>query len=165
MSTLNSNEAVTPPVFAVLLADFARFAGVAGATAGALGLEFEAGAHTVRVLPHPANADWLIAEVDVVDIGQATSTAYEALHRVNHAARLEHGWTATCGEEGPLVMHTARPVATMTAADLEGLLVDGLERAEALATLWRELRNTGAGESASLAADIAAPSFAGYIRG
>jgi len=120
----------------------------------------------VRVLPHPANLDWLIAEVDVVEMAQTSPSAYGALHRVNHAARLEHGWTATCGDEGLLVMHTARPVATMTAADLEALLVDGLERAEALATLWRDLAQTGDENTVTAVAAVsgAAP-FSGFIRG
>jgi len=155
-----------PPAFAALLADFAAFAGVAGATDGALGLEFEAGAHVVRVLPHPADPDWLIAEVDVASGIHATPTAYQALHRVNHAARLEHGWMATFDDEDALVMHVSRPVASVTAADLEGLLVEGLERAEALAAIWRDIAQA-TGSSASAVAEVTSTvsPFSGFIRG
>lgn len=136
MSSISTEMESAPSSFSALLDSFATFAGVTANNKHAMGLEFEAGHYTVRALPHPEQPDWLIVEVDVIQTANSPSPAREALHRINHTARLAHGWMATLDGDGLLVMHTLRPIASVTAADLEGLLVEGIDRAEVLANLW-----------------------------
>lgn len=167
MTTPESDRLSTPPAFAALLDAFAAFAGIPGATEGALGLNFEAGDHAVRVMPHPSHPDWLLAEVDVVATeASPPANAYEALHRINHAARLQHAWTASFDDDGRVVMHTAWPTTALTAANLEGLLVEGLERAEALAALWRDVSQGASYHTHAMTEAVSgSPGYSAFIRG
>ena len=154
MSQLHPESAPISSAFAALLDTFSTFVGIPGATDHPLGLEFEAGSHTARVMQHPADRGWLIVEVEVMSTEPASSGVYEALHRLNYAARLEHGWMATIGDDRMLVLHATRPIAAVTAADLEVTIVAGLERAEVLSGLWRNL-TAGGGNTATSASEAA----------
>lgn len=139
------------PDFEALIAALAAYTGLTDLSAtGALGMVFEADPHTVRVFPHPGRANWLLTEVEVAEFSGWDKIPHTFLNQLNHAARWEHGWMATVGEDRRLVLHTARPVAATTAAELESLMVEGIQRAEALATLWRSVMQTEGVDAPSL---------------
>jgi hypothetical protein len=133
---MDDPRTVAPPEFVALIAALATYTGLEGLNVnGAEGLVFEAEPHTVVVFPHPGIEHWLLAEVDVIQIQAWEQLPHALLNQLNEAVRLEHGWTATLRDDQRLVLHTARPVASTSAAELEALMVDGIERAEALATV------------------------------
>lgn len=125
--------------FEALIAGLVSSAGLPdGGAAGALGLVFESDPHTVRVVPHPGQFDSLLVEVEVVELASWEPEPDAILRSLNHAARLAHGWIATVGEDRRVLLHTTRLVAGTPVFALEALLVDGIDRAQALATMLRE---------------------------
>jgi hypothetical protein len=102
-----------------------------------LGLEFETAHHTVRVLPHPQDAQRFLIAVDVLSTADGTPpSAWMMLLRLNLAAIAEHGWVIGLEEGGTLVLSRAVDLASTDPSTLESLMADGLDRAEALANLW-----------------------------
>jgi hypothetical protein len=141
-----------PPDFVALIEALAVYTGLSDmSVTGALGLVFEADPHTVRVFPHPGRAHWMLTEVEVAELFEWEQLPHEFLNQLNHAARLEHSWVASVGEDRRLVLHGAHPIAATSAAELEALMVEGIQRAEALATLWRSFMKTEGDENAVLA--------------
>ena len=103
-----------------------------------LGLEFETAHHTVRVLPHPQDEHRFLIAVDVLTTAdESPSSAWMMLLRLNLAAIAEHGWVIGLEDGGTLVLSRTVDLATTDPSALEGLMADGLERAEALANLWK----------------------------
>ncbi|MEI7783437.1 MAG: CesT family type III secretion system chaperone [Betaproteobacteria bacterium] len=127
-------QALPSSVFETLLASFCQSVGLP-ADPEALGLEFEADGHTVLVSPDPRDDQRLLAEVLVGGFSELPEALFRLLNHLNDAARLEHDWVASVGLAGELRLHTQRSIAQTTPSDLEGLLVDGIERAQALASL------------------------------
>jgi hypothetical protein len=114
-----------------------------------LGLEFETAHHTVRVLPHPQDEHRFLIAVDVLTTAdESPSSAWMMLLRLNLAAIAEHGWVIGLEDGGTLVLSRNVDLASTDPSALEGLMADGLERAEALANLWKVscgLPNTSTG--------------------
>lgn len=102
-----------------------------------LGLEFETSQHTVRVLPHPLNESHFFISVDVLATKQETPpSAWKMLLQLNLASIAEHDWSIGLEESGTLVLSRAVELSTCDSSALENLIVDGLDRAEALTKLW-----------------------------
>ena len=148
--------------FQALLTSFCQSVGLP-ADPEALGLEFEADGHTALVSPDPRDDQRLLAEVLVGGFSELPEALAGLLHQLNDAARLEHDWVASIGLAGELRLHTQRPIAQTNPSDLEGLLADGIERAQALAHLAHALpEHTHAPAPAPLAFD---PHASGMLRG
>ena len=140
----------SPPTgeqFQSLLRDFAQAQGLQAAE-DAWGLEFEADGSTVLVMTHPRQDDHFMVEVQVSDLSERAEPLSAAtlmmLHQINDAARLEHGWFITISPEQSLLIQHSQPVAQTDANQLESLLAEGIDRAEAL----RGLIDLPAGEVA-----------------
>ncbi len=131
--------------FRSLLSEFAQLSGLPDRS-DADGLEFAAGEHTVCVVPHPERADLLLTEVLVGRpdlIIDPSADLLRTLHRINGAARFQHDWLITLSPDDALLIYTVRSVTHTTAADLESLLCEGIERAEALRALLAGLMGDG----------------------
>lgn len=143
----------------VLIGSFAELAGLPPVDPeNAEGLEIQAGPYVARVLPDPADDNLFLLEVDVCPRGEAGARGLEVMHRLNYAARLDHGWTAGIDGEDTVVIYTRRAVRDTDAGALERLISDGIDRAAALRRVWTSA-NTDA------AAADAAPLAFGAIRG
>lgn len=129
--------------FQALMHSFASLSGLAHSGEG-LGLELQAGPHTARVMPDPQHDELIVIEVDVGDATDAPAGALALLHRVNHMARYRHSWWVSLDMDDHIVLHTKRALARTDASALEVLLTDGLERAEAVSSMWQKclLANT-----------------------
>ena len=102
-----------------------------------LGLEFETTHHTVRILPHPQDEQRFLIAVDILSAADETpASAWMMLLRLNLSAIAEHGWGIGLEESGTLVLSRAADLANTDPSALESLMVDGLDRAEALGNLW-----------------------------
>jgi hypothetical protein len=102
-----------------------------------LGLEFETARHTVRVLPHPSDESHFVISVDVLATeAEVPVSAWKMLLRMNLAAIAEHGWSIGLEEGGTLVLFWVVDLSRCGPSDLEHLMSDGLDRAEALSSLW-----------------------------
>lgn len=161
MSADHDEPILVSAPFAALVQAFAAFTGLPGQLdEHAFGVEFDAGPHAARVLPHPLDDGWLQVEVEVCSAAQASARPLAMLHGLNSAARFEHRWLICIDADDTLLIHTGRALASTDAGALEGLIVDGLERAQALAALWQSALD-GDAASASPAASEADLRFAG----
>ena len=98
---------------------------------GTFGLQFEADGHTVVVQAHPVQPELLLVEVDVAWLGpEPDIRQLSLLLQINHAARFEHAWTLVLDEEQQVSLGTSAPISGLRAADLQALMLDGLERAQ-----------------------------------
>jgi aspartokinase-like uncharacterized kinase len=145
----------TSEQFLSMLSEFSRSVGLPD-QAGTHGLEFTAGDYTVVVLQHPARQDLLVAEVTVDEIDAGSSAApvlLRALHLLNETARFEHDWQVTVSTEDVILLYAIRSIGQTGAADLEALLCDGIERAEALREVIAGLRQGGGEDAQARPAD------------
>ncbi|MFM8984054.1 MAG: hypothetical protein ACKOLA_14425 [Spartobacteria bacterium] len=126
------------PLFLALAADFAALLNLPfDPGEGTLGLEFRTARHTVRVLPHPLEESQFVVSVDVLATGAGVpDSAWQMLLRMNLAAIAEHGWQIGLEEGGTLVLFQVVELSRCGPSGLEKLMSDGLDRAEALASLW-----------------------------
>jgi hypothetical protein len=130
-------DAPTNPRFESLLAAFASRMGLPAPREG-LGLQLQADPLTVRVLADAALEDRLLVEVDIAPAQDAPAQALALLHRINHVARLRHGWQVSLDEDDHIVMHTQRSLTKTDTAALESLLEAALDRATDLHALWQK---------------------------
>jgi hypothetical protein len=120
--------------FLGMLSEFSRSVGLPDQSETD-GLEFTAGDYTVAVMQHPVRQDSLVAEVAMQEFEPESPVAallLRALHLLNESARFEHDWQITVSPENEILVYTIRSIGETAAADLEALLCDGIERAEAL---------------------------------
>jgi hypothetical protein len=139
-------------VFVSLMKAFAEFAQLPGEVGDdSIGISFEIEAHSVSVLPHPELAEQLVVEVDVCSIGTSREAGepLALVHRLNYAARFEHGWIAAIGPDDRLVLFTTRAIANTSPGELEALIVLGLEKAEAIDALCKEAALSGDAQAAA----------------
>lgn len=101
----------------------------------ALGLEFEADGHLVLVAPDPRDASRMLLEVSVMQLETPEAGLLMALHRLNHQSRLEHDWVISIDAADQLSLHTQREIGRTRAGDLQALLAEGIDRAQALVSL------------------------------
>jgi len=123
--------------FVSLLQDFIRHTGLP-AQASAVGVTWSCETFTVCVLPHPRREEQLIVDAEVGPMDPEVPNREALLlllHQVNDAARFEHDWFITIDGESKLRVQCTREVGRTTAVDLEALLVECVDRAEALDAL------------------------------
>ena len=148
--------------FRALIQDFCTEAGLAMSN-DTLGIEFEVEGHVTLIVPDPRNATRMLIDVSVLTLPQARADLLLTLHQLNHAARLEHDWVITIDVADRLCLHSQREIATCHAADLQSLLSEGIERAQALQGLWQELLEAQAPEAQP--APLAVPDVSHMLRG
>lgn len=138
--------------FLSVLSEFAQSVGLPHQD-DAQGIEFAAGDYTVVVFSHPGRSDSLVAEVVVTALdseSQSATALLRALHLINEAARFEHDWLIALSPEDAILLYTVRAVAQTHAAELEALLCDGIERAEALREVIAGLTGGASGDPQAL---------------
>ncbi len=156
MSDLPAN-----PRFARLMQTFAERLGLPVPVEG-LGLELQDESLTLRIL---ADADdGLLVEVDVGSAHNAPAAALALLHRINHVARLRHGWQVGLDEDDHIVLNTRRSIARTDAGALERLVDAGLERADSLQRLWHKALQSLEQEGQSRGAETLPAFSAGALR-
>jgi hypothetical protein len=121
------------------IADAAHDAGAAvPAELDPLGLSFEAEGRVVRIFPHADDAHAVI-EVTATTLDDAAEDGFARLavqlHRLNHEARFEHGWSVVLDDSNRLNVTTTVDVTHTRAKMLTGILYDGLDRAKALSAV------------------------------
>mgnify|MGYP001327293022 CR=1 FL=1 len=115
----------------------------------ALGLEILLGEQSAHVFPHPQHDERLLVLIAVLSLGAdqalgaVPASHWLFLHRLNNSAWPEHNWQILVDDDNTLILRCDRDMALTTAKALEELLLDGLERAQSLALLWRDLANSG----------------------
>ena len=101
-----------------------------------LGIELEAEGHLARVTPH-SNDTLAITEVDVCSLADVSEESLAQLAvqllRINHEARFEHGWQIVLDDDDTIGITTTLSMSATDAETLAMVLVDGIERACALA--------------------------------
>lgn len=147
------NTSLVTSAFEKLLESFLILAGQDPAAAkGSHGFEFESGAHTVRVFPDGEGAR-VIIEVDVQSLSPdqvEQAPLLLMLHRLNEAARAEHGWTVTIDEGEGILLSTSQPLAETDGVKLQGSVTDALDRAESLTAMIAQFSTSaseGSGEA------------------
>ena len=129
---------------------------------GDLGIEFSVEPHTVLIISDPRDPERLLVEVNVRLIEGRPPALLAALHQLNDAARLEHDWVITLDVTNLLRIHTQRSIAHCKVSDLQTLLAEGIDRAQALHALCESLP---AGAE-SLTTDLSErPGLSNMIRG
>lgn len=153
-----------PEAFGRLLAEFCQSVGLA-MNEEASALEFSADGHTVVIGPDPRSQDRLLIQVETPGRQPQPELAM-LLHQINDAAMMEHDWIISLGAAGELRLHTQVMLAQTTASDLEGLLADGIERAQALAQMLDALGQEDAqpDEPAAYSGLEASPGAFGMLR-
>ena len=126
------------PVFRALLQAVCAEAGM-DLPEDSPGIEFEADGHVTLIVPDPRQDDRMHIEVSVLTLPALGGDRLMALHQLNHAARLDHDWVITIDVANRVCMHTQRAVAGCKASDLQSLLAEGIERAQALCAVLQEL--------------------------
>lgn len=128
---------------------------------GSRGFEFESGAHTVRVFPDGEGAR-VIIEVDVQSLSPdevENAPLLLMLHRLNEAARSEHGWAVTIDEADGILLSTSLPLAETDGVKLQTSVTEALDRAESLTALIAQFSNSASEGSGEAIPDAATSSF------
>lgn len=127
--------------FDTLLKEFVTSKGLP-ADEASYGLEFESEGHTVMVVQHPLHEDRLLVEVTVAVLPANPSADLLAmLLQINEAARFEHDWAIYLDGEQQVSLSTTASVAGLSVAEMEALMLDGVERAQALQALLNDVAN------------------------
>lgn len=124
--------------FQALLAEFCASVQMPVAE-DALGIEFEADGYLVLVAPDPRDADRMLVEVSVTRLEGAPPNLMTALLRLNHQSRLEHDWVISVDPADQLCLHTQREISRTRDSDLQALLAEGIERAQAMQDICQAL--------------------------
>lgn len=145
---MNTSDSIVE--FQALLAEFARGLDLPY-DHDAQALEISADTLRAHVVLHPGHEANLAIVIEVLSLGTdedmaaLTPAQLLLLHRLNHSAWTEHDWQIVIDDDNDLSLRCHRGIAATGAQALEELLVDGLERAQALAELWREGPSASAG--------------------
>ena len=122
-------------------------------------LEFGYGDLLARAFLLSRGRGLLMIEVDLpVSLPEDASARADgllALHRLNDAARFEHGWTATIDDADLVVLHTIVPIGEIAPSDFRALFDDGLARAASLQTILAEVADAADAEADPEAAESA----------
>jgi len=112
-----------------------------------VGLEFESDNRLRRVRPHPQDDERLMLEVDVITLNDEATTkqvgALLMLHQLNYAARTEHDWSIVIDDDLMLMLSAAFWIPRTDEGRLEAHITEGIERAQALRTMWEDLQSQG----------------------
>ena len=125
------------PSFEKLLESFLALTGHSQVQAtGSNGFEFECGAHDVAVFPTADSRLVVEADAAVLLPTEASSAPLlMAIHRLNEAARAEHGWVATIDEGDRLLISKVLALHDTDAVALQDAVATALALAESLAAL------------------------------
>ena len=104
-----------------------------------LGIEFEAEGFRVLIAPDPRGAERMLIDVVVGPLDEPSGDLLMGLHQLNHHARIEHDWVASIDLSDRLCLHTQRSLASLRVEDIDSILAEGINRAEALETLCKTL--------------------------
>ena len=138
--------------FEVLLQEFAASKGME-MDATSFGLEFECEDVQVFVLHHPLHEDRVLCEVRVAALDEEPGAAVlSLLLQINEAARFEHDWTIVMDGDLAVSLTTTALLQGMNVAELEALMLDGVERAQVLKGMLQELLSASAQEATGSAA-------------
>ena len=85
------------------------------------------------------DADRMLVDVKVMRLDNPVAGLSVALHRLNHQSRLEHDWVISVDAADQLSLHTQRDIGRSRASDLQALLAEGIDRAQALLSLCEGL--------------------------
>lgn len=147
--------------FGALLKDFCSDLGLP-VNEGDLGIEFSVEPHTVLIISDPRDPGRVLVEVNVRLVEGRPPALLAAMHQLNDAARMEHDWVITLDVTNLLRIHTQRPIARCKVSDLQTLLAEGIDRAQALHALCESLPADGE----SLTTDLSErPDLSNMIRG
>ena len=125
--------------FEVLLQEFAASKGME-MDANSFGLEFECEDVQVFVLQHPLHEDRVLCEVRVAALDEEPGAAVlSLLLQINEAARFEHDWTIVMDGDLEVSLTTTAFLQGMNVAELEALMLDGVERAQVLKGMLQEV--------------------------
>jgi hypothetical protein len=119
------------------------------------GFEFESEGVTVRLIPHPLNPGLGLLESDVQRLGsaeQGNARLLLTLHQLNETSSWVTGWLAMVDVDGHLVLRRTLDLGAMRAHDLQGDVLEALDRTQALQRLLADVVATGQ-------AGLAAPAF------
>lgn len=130
--------------FQMLLGDFLTAAGHPEASASETeGVEFVSDDFIVRVYPHPVDDRSAVLDVKAYELepdeAEADAQRMVALHRLNEAGRLDHGWIALVTPDDILLLSRTLRISETDGAQLAAFVADGLDRAESLARDWISL--------------------------
>ena len=121
---------------------FQEFAAAKGFDAGsaAQGLEFECDGVSVWIVPHPLHADRLLAEVSVLAFdGEPPAPLLALMLQINETARFEHDWSIVMDAALEVSLTTSVALPGLTMAELESLMLDGVERGQLLQAMLTEV--------------------------
>jgi hypothetical protein len=104
-----------------------------------LGVEFEADSYRVLIASDPRDTERILVDVVVAALDEPSLDFLMALHQLNHHARIEHDWVASIDLSDRLCLHTQRSLASLRVEDIDSILAEGINRAEALETLCKTL--------------------------
>jgi len=132
-----------------------------------LGLSFEAEGRVARIMPH-ADEGLAVVEVAAISLDDIAENDLGRLavqlHRLNHEARFEHGWSIVIDDSDSLNVTTTVSLADTRGNMLAEILYDGIDRAASLATVVSGLLSAGEPEPETGATPGMIPG-AGAIRG
>lgn len=123
-----------PPEFVALVQGFLANAGHFMDPERLLGaVEVTVGESTIWLRSHPAYPAALLLELEACETSdlQESSPVWHLLHQMNAVAGVSGGWWIVA-EEGSLVIARNEPISSTTPESLGTLILEGLERADAL---------------------------------
>ena len=138
--------------FDVLLKEFAASKGM-DMDSAAYGLEFECEDTQVFVVSHPLHEDRLLCEVGVASFDELPPASVSSLLlQINEAARFEHDWSIVMDGDWEVGLTTSAALQGLTVAELEALMLDGVERAQVLKGMLQEVIAASSQESTQTSA-------------
>jgi hypothetical protein len=133
------------PAFHALLQEFAQSRGMT-AEESTYGLEFECEGTHVYVIEHPLHEDRLLCEVQLAAFDDMPPAAVlSTLLQINEAARFEHDWVIVMNGDLEVSLSTSIPIAGVRVAQVEDLLIDGVDRGQVLKEMLQALLLTAEG--------------------
>lgn len=101
----------------------------------ASGVEFEADGHRALIALDPRDDERLFIGVSVMTLAEPSAALLMALHQLNFQSSFEHDWVVSVDAGYGLSMHTQKPLQACDAKALQALMVEAIERAQALKNL------------------------------
>jgi hypothetical protein len=107
-----------------------------------IGLEFECEGHSVTLFQHPKHEHFLMADVSVAILSAHPPVEQLALLlQINEVARFEHDWAIVLDSAQQVSLTSSTDFSSMSVADLEALMLDGVERAQVLQSMLMQLQD------------------------
>lgn len=147
-------DAPSSSSFKILLSEFLAATGhPAPDHLGANGIELTCEDYVVRIYTHPANAEEVVIDIHIFEMGfaepEVDAQRFLFLHRLNESSRFSNGWLATLSAEDILLLTRSVRIGEINGAALAELVGDGLDCAESFAEGWLSLRDLLEGDSST----------------